>query len=78
LSYMFEVYYLAPQAKEREAHILSEVEAGGGWLDFWETMNDERTIVLTYDFPELEQARSIMEKLQQAGEYVEGPQDYGD
>jgi len=78
LSCMFEVYYAVPQDKEREAHILSEVKAGGGWLNFWETMNDEHTIVLTYDFPELEQARSIMEKLQQAGEYVEGPHDNGD
>jgi hypothetical protein len=75
---MLEVYYLAPQDKKREARILSEVQAGDGQLDFWETMNDERTVVLTYDFPELEQAQSVMEKLQQIGEYVEGPQDYGD
>ncbi len=78
MSYMFEVYYLAPQDNEREARILAEVEAGGGRFDFWEEMNSGRTIVLTYDFSELEQAQSVMAKLQQAEEYVEGPQDYGD
>ena len=75
---MFEVYYLGPQDKEREARILAAVEAGGGCFDFWEDSNSGRTIILTYDFPELEQAQSVMAKLQQAGEYVEGPQDYGD
>ena len=75
---MFEVYYLAPQDEKRETRILSEVKAGGGHLDFWEDSNSGRTIILTYDFPELEQAQSVMTKLQQAGEYVEGPQDYGD
>jgi hypothetical protein len=78
LSYMFEVYYLALQDDEREARILSEVEAGGGHLDFWEKMNSDHTIILTYDFPDLGQAQSVMAKLQEVGEYVEGPQDYGD
>ena len=75
---MFEVYYLGPQDMEREAGILAEVEAGGGCFDFWEDSNSGRTIILTYDFPELGQAQSVMAKLQELGEYIEGPQDYGE
>lgn len=76
MSFMFEVYYLAPEDPGREARILSVVSAHDGVLDYRELPETSTgSICLTYDFAALEQAEAAAQSVQNCGEYVEGPYD---
>jgi hypothetical protein len=76
---MFEVYYKPPADPKQENAILERVSKLGGLLDYREDPKSEPhgSICLTYEFENYERAAAAVECLQQQGEYVEGPQDYG-
>lgn len=79
MSYMFEVYYKPPVDPKKENAILERVSQLGGRLDYREEPKSEPhgSICLTYEFEDYERAAAAVDCLQQQGEYVEGPQDYG-
>lgn len=79
VSYMFEVYYKPSADPKKEIALLERVSKLGGRLDYREEPKSEPygSICLTYEFEDYERAAAAVECLQQQGEYVEGPQDYG-
>jgi hypothetical protein len=80
VSYVFEVYYKSPADPKREYALLEQVSELGGRLDYREEPKSEPrgSICLTYEFDDSEQAAAAVESLRKQGEYVEGPQDYGE
>ena len=79
MSYMFEIYYSAPEDVEREARILAVVTANQGRLDCRELPeNSIGTICLTCEFPNEEQAEIAMQSVKNLGEYTEGSYAYGE
>ena len=79
MSFMFEVYYEAPPDAAREERLTNEVARFGGCLDFRELPDKHcPSVVLTYEFQDLESAEVAASHIQQLGEYVEGPVLYGD
>ncbi len=79
MSYMFEVYYKPPADPKKETTLLEYVSELGGRLDYREAANVELqgSICLTYEFDDLDKAAVAAKCLRQQGEFVEGPQDYG-
>jgi hypothetical protein len=79
MSYMFEVYYQQPPDLKKEARLAERVSHLGGRLDYREECqrSGSPSICLTFEFDNLDQARSAAAKLREQGEYVEGPVDYG-
>jgi hypothetical protein len=77
MSFMFELYYRAPEDKAREARIIADVVASGGSLDYREPADrDGGPICLTFDFESRTQAEAVAAALQSRGEHVEGVYDY--
>jgi hypothetical protein len=79
MSYMFEVYYQPPADPRKETALRECIAKFGGHLDYREESNGNPrgNVCLTYEFDDFEQAVTAAECLRQQGEYVEGPQDYG-
>jgi hypothetical protein len=80
MSVMFEVYYGPPRDIDKERRLTEQVEALGGWLDFWEQgeIPGLNYICLTFEFDARPQAEKAAEILRQQGEHVEAVCDYGD
>jgi hypothetical protein len=80
MSFMFEVYYRPPVDLQREATLTERVTGLGGRLTYRESPEDGagRSICLTYEFAQREQAEAAAQMLRKQGEHVEGPADYGD
>lgn len=78
MSFMFELYYHAPEDLEREAPITRVVVAAGGRLQHREQPSDLcKAVILTYEFDSRTVAETVAEVLRQQGEHIEGPMDYG-
>jgi hypothetical protein len=76
---MFEVYYHPPADAGKEAVLAQRVANLGGRLTSRETpATGLRGVCLTFEFDGHDQAEAAAETLRAAGEYVEGPMDYGD
>jgi hypothetical protein len=79
MSVMIEVVYLKPEDANHERRISECVSQYGGVVTFREDWGPTgQSICLTIEFRSWEAAESAMARLQGAGEYVEGPQDYGE
>ena len=77
MTFMFELYYRAPEDEPREAGIIAEVTAAGGRLDFREPAEKpDGSICLTFEFESRELAESVAESLRKQGEHIEGVSDY--
>ncbi len=76
---MLEVYYTAPADSAREARLLDVIRDFGGWLDYREApeVDGSRSICLTYEFDDWDQAIAAADHVRTLGEYVEGPCEYG-
>jgi hypothetical protein len=78
MSFMFEVYYSAPEDKAREARLVADITAGGGRLDYREFADSvPGPICLTFEFDNREQAENVAAVLRSRGEHVEGVSSYG-
>ena len=79
MSYMFEVHYRPPADPARETTLAQRVARLGGRLDYREVPADGLPggVCLTFEFDDIERARAAAQALRAAGEYVEGPVDYG-
>jgi len=75
MSAMIELYYATPADAEREVAFLKKIEAIGGRLDCRE--EEERSIVLTYEFDIWENAEEAAVELRDSGCHIEGPSTYG-
>jgi hypothetical protein len=80
MSFMFEVYYKLPADPAKDELITGVVSRLGGSLGFREVSCARGTevICLTYEFDELDSARTAADSLRLRGEHVEGPVDYGE
>lgn len=79
MSFMFEVYYKSPADPAKDEVITDVVSRLGGSLSFREVScaSDTEAVCLTYEFDELDSARTAADSLRLRGEHVEGPVDYG-
>ena len=79
MPYIIEIYYTAPEDAEREAQISVLATLWNGHLDCRELPDSlGGPVCLTYEFPTLEQAEFVAQKVRLLGEYVEGPYPYSD
>jgi hypothetical protein len=76
MSAMIEVSYRKPADTNRENALTSLVAGCGGAVTYREDDTAD-SICLTAEFASWEAARLAITKLEQAGEHVEGPFDYG-
>jgi hypothetical protein len=78
MSFMFELYYLSPEDKAREARLVDEVVSAGGRLDNRESADRlGGPIVLTFEFDSRVQAEKMAAALRVCGEHVETVCEYG-
>ena len=77
MSVMIEVYYKQPVDCAREKMIVDCASRYGGELTFHED-DTANSVCLTIQFPSWESALAATSKLEESGEHVEGPMDYGD
>jgi len=79
MTWMCEVYYSAPSDTAREQRIAGVVARHGGSLGFREPPQSDgpQTVVLTYEFAELDHADAAAKDLRASREHVEGPYPYG-
>ena len=80
MSFMFEIYYASPPDDERENAALKIASRyGGECTDREEGGGTEgNSICLTIEFADMKSATAAAKAVEASGEYVEGPQDYGD
>lgn len=76
MSIMIEVHYQKPESREYEQVISVCASEYDGAITYREN-NNEKSICLTIEFPSWKNALDASSKLREAGEYVEGPMDYG-
>ena len=78
MSVMLEVYYGKPEDAGRERRIAECASPNGGLVTCREDSGPTcGGICLTIEFSSWEAAETAKSKLQEAGEHVEGPGDYG-
>ena len=77
MSVMIEIYYHKPSDLQREKTINDFLRIHQGKVTYREDGRDE-TICLTAEFQTREDAQAATAALQEIGEHVEGPSDYGD
>ena len=79
MTWMCEVYCSAPSDTAREQRIAGVVARHGGLLGFREPpqLDGPQTVVLTYEFAELDHADAATKDLRASREHVEGPCQYG-
>ncbi len=81
MSFIFEVYYKSPARDPAKDEVITVVVSRlGGSLSFREVScaRDTEAVCLTYEFDELDSARSAADSIRLRGEHVEGPVDYGE
>jgi hypothetical protein len=74
MSFLFELYYSAPEDRAREVRAIADVETFRGRLDFREV---GKSIILTFEFDEIENAETAANLLRSRNEHIEGPSSYG-
>jgi hypothetical protein len=77
MSVMIEIYYRKPGDSRRETAISDCLGIHQGKVTYREDGRGE-TICLTAEFQTREDAQAATAALQEIGEHVEGPSDYGD
>jgi len=79
VTWMFDLYYLAPTDPAREVRITHAAGGHGGRLDYREApeTTGSHNVCLTYEFDTLSDAEAAAQQLRSFGEYIEGPYQYG-
>jgi hypothetical protein len=81
MSFMIEVFYKYPVDVARERRVLDLVEIHGGKLTFHEVPtidSPSQAVCMTIEFDDPSMADAAATDLRLAGEFIDGPMDYGD
>ena len=79
MSFIFELYYAAPEDLARERCLIAKVGGRGGKLTCRELPAAfSQAIVLVFEFDDFDQAEAAESELRLSGEHTEGVSDYGD
>jgi len=77
MSFMFEVFYPAPEDPKREMALVDLVNKFGGRLNFRELNGPtNESVCLAFEFEQTETANRAAQALRLQNEHVEGPYDY--